>query len=109
MQIYFEDGELRADFTLSPRPDLRIDAAAGFSANEKALDAALKDETVKIVYTNSLVALSNKYCWNDDKTIPELYIRRPGCHTFDRIDKCTAREIRYAHNVMLLYMNGEFR
>ena len=108
MIIYFEDGELRADFTLSPRPDLRIDASAGFSANEKALKDALENEDIKIVYTNSLVALSNKYCWNADKSVPDLYIRRGG-HVFDRVDNLTAKEIREAHNLMMMYMNGEFR
>ena len=108
MKIYFEDGELRADFTLSPRPDFRIDASLGPSANEKSLNEILENNPNAVVYTNSLIALSNRYCWDSRISTPELYIRGEKM-SFQRVDSLTEREIREAHNLLYMYLNGAFQ
>lgn len=113
MKIYFEDGELMREVQTAIGALFRVDGALGFSRNKEVLD--IYNEYYKntgkdvIIYTNSLVALSNKYCWNDDLKVPELYIR-PGAgrKDFVRVDKLTNRALRQAHNLRKMYMANEF-
>lgn len=112
MKIYFEDGQLK-DFTLEvPNRAHRIDAACGYSANRRILDKLAKFEethpTSIIVYTNSLIALSNQYCWNDELKIPDLYLRESINEGFVRVTMLTDKEIHKAHNLMQMYINGAF-
>ena len=123
MKIYFEDGPLSNTELMTKTSGITIvftiDAKDGFSSNFCKLNEALSREFIDrnvpeiirheyIVYTNSLVALSNKYCWNDVLGIPELYIRKDSNSKFIRVDHLTDKEIHKVHNLMQMYINGAF-
>ena len=108
MTIYFEDGELRPDFNLSFTYTKRIDAGKGFSNNLKELDELMKSNPGATVYTNSLVALSNTYAWNETLKVPMIFVRPSPFSGFSRIDYLTEKEICRAHNILYMYMNGGF-
>lgn len=75
MKIYFEDGRLR-DWDLTTIDyDHEIDAKDGYACNREDLNNILSEMPGDVVYTNSLVALDNRYCWNDKLKVPELHIR----------------------------------
>lgn len=110
MKIFFEDGELMKCVQEDIGATHRVDAKYGFKQNQQALDTYneyYKDAPVAI-YTNSLVALSNEYCWNKDLKIPELYIRPGVGRAFVRIDLLTNRELREAYNLRRMYMANAF-
>lgn len=104
MKIYFEDGELRPSGVFV----YRIDATHGVRHNLIRLDVMLTDEPDAIVYTNQILAFSNKYAWNEELKAPEIYIRAGKYQVFTRIDKLTERELRQAHNLAHMYVAGEF-
>ena len=111
MKIYFEDGELMREVQTAIGATHRVDGKFGFIHNQQALDTYneyYKNQDV-IIYTNSLVALSNEYCWNDELKVPELYIR-PGAgrKDFVRVDKLTLKALRQAHNLRRMYMANAF-
>lgn len=109
MIIFFEDGRLR-DCNLLPFDyEYEIDAKDGYSSNLEELNN-IKEITTSsdIIYTNSLVALDNRYCWNAKLGVPELYIRAGANQEFVRVDKLTNKELREAHNLLKMYTNGEF-
>lgn len=107
MRIYFENGKLKDDVPINGFVST-VDAQYGYSANKKKLDI-LKQSTPKCsVYTNSLVSLSNTYCWNDSLKAPELYVRAGKDRKFIRVDHLTTRELRVGHNLMKLYIAKEF-
>lgn len=108
MKIYFEDGKLVSSICLPFKCDRKIDARSGYSKNSADLDYLNCYQPNATIYTNSLLALDNKYCWNKDLQVPELYIRAGEHMVFTRIDKLTTRELREGHNLMKLYVNGEF-
>ncbi len=108
MKIYFEDGELRKMNQLSFKPDTVINAASGVTACENLFKDLRERHDESVVYTNSIIGFSNRYAWNDDLKVPEIYIRTGEHMTFTRIDKLTEREIRQAHNLGHMYMNGVF-
>lgn len=108
MKIYFEDGMTLPKERLAFEFGYRVDARFGFSDNQSQLDAILEMRPDAVIYTNSLVALSNKYCWNEKLKVPELYIRAGEYMIFTRIDELTTRELRKGHNLAKLYINGEF-
>ena len=108
MKIYFEDGELR-DWRQLPIIDFyKIDASNGYSHNEERLERIREKDYNATVYTNQIAALQTKYCWDKELKVPELYIRAGEHMIFTRIDQCTDRELKYAHNLMHMYMNGAF-
>lgn len=111
MKIYFEDGELMKEVQASIGATHRVDGKYGFLQNQQALDTYneyYKNQDV-IIYTNSLVALSNEYCWNKELQAPELYIR-PGAgrKDFVRVDLLTNRWLREGHNLRRMYIANEF-
>ena len=111
MKIYFEDGELREEVQIAIGAKHRVDGKYGFSHNREALDAHneyYRNYPVSI-YTNSLVALSNEYCWNEELKVPELYIRPGRGRDFVRVDKLTLKALRPAHNLCKMYMANAFR
>lgn len=108
MKIYFEDGRLTQSSDV-PDFNFMIDAGWGVSQNENSLDNILKIVPDCVIYTNSLVALHNRYCWNPSLRIPELYLRAGENKAFTRVDHLTDRELREGHNLMALYRNGGFR
>lgn len=108
MKIYFEDGQLRNTLVLPVRPDFIVDARYGITANFNILDIAKDHNMSCVIYTNSIVALDNRYAWNDELKVPEIYIRSGEHLEFKRIDSLTERELRNGHNIAKLYINGEF-
>lgn len=109
MKVYFEDGVLIAGNSLKNGCRYIINAATGYSDNEKVLDRIMREEPNVSVYTNSLVALKNLYCWNDELHIPELYLRSSKTGEFVRVDTLTDKEIRKPHNLMSMWINGAFK
>ena len=108
MKIYFEDGHLESDLSFIPvEVDSIIDAAAGVESNIIALDACMKSNPNRVIYTNSIFAFNNEYAWNKELGVPEIYIRKIG-HKFIRIDKLTNRLLREGHNLAKMYVAGEF-
>ena len=108
MKIYFEDSELVTSGYLPIRDYYEIDASKGYSHNEERLERIRDKHYNATVYTNQIAALQTKYCWNKELKVPELYIRAGEHMIFTRIDQCTDRELKYAHNLMHMYMNGVF-
>lgn len=108
MIIYFEDGELLRQETIPVQIDFKVDAKKGYTDNCNTLDNILEFNPNAIVYTNSLVALNNKYAWNKALSVSEVYIRDGEHMIFTRIDYLTGKEIRECHNIMMMYMNGAF-
>lgn len=108
MKIYFEDGELRNYTQIPFEVDWAVQAGLGATQNINILDWHVEHKPDATVYTNSILALNNKYCWNKELKVPELYIRAGEHMVFTRVDELTTRELREGHNLMKLYMNGEF-
>lgn len=108
MKIYFEDGKLDPTMKFIINHDFFIDAANGYSFCEDRLEVAKHFHPNCTIYTNSLVALYNPYVWNDELKVPELYLRHKNTLEWTRVDQLTARELRQGHNLMKMYMAGEF-
>ena len=108
MKIFFEDGALRKPSQLPISPDFIINATLGVTANINLLDQLAQEKRELIIYTNSIFAFSNKYAWNEELNIPEIYIRAGNHMIFTRIDNLTNREIKEAHNLAKMYISGEF-
>lgn len=108
MKIYFEDDKL-IDATQVPLDFfIRIDAAEGPRENKQDLEYAMEYHPKTPIYTNSLIALSNEYAWNEELGVPEIYIRAGEHMHFHRIDELTERELRFAHNICKMYLAGSF-
>lgn len=108
MKIYFEDGELRSVNQLSVKPDIVIDAGKGLTDSFRLLDLAKETKPNCIIYTNAITAFSNRYAWNEELKVPEIYIRAGEHLIFTRIDNLTERELREGHALAKLYISGEF-
>lgn len=107
MKIYFEDGELREPSGI-PGVVTYVDAKNGYSKNIGQLQLLHEIGCNHFVYTNSIIAISNKLCWNDDLGVPELYFRDSDTGEFLRVDKFTDKEIHKNHNLMQMYLNNAF-
>lgn len=109
MKIYFEDGPIVLGRYV-PDFNFVVDAAYGLSNNEGYLDRLLHTVPDCAIYTNSLVAVHSKYCWNNDLNIPELYIRHNGLFNGNwvRVDQLTNRTLKQGHNFLKMYWSGEF-
>ena len=108
MKIYFEDGELLNTKNLSFNWDNCVDARYGYSQNIKVLDMFNEVNPKMVIYTNQITALDNIYAWNEELEVPEIYIRAGEYMAFTRIDELTNRELRRGHNIMKMYISGEF-
>lgn len=106
MEIYFEDGSLDTK-KIPIIPDYVIDTANGVSANIKLFYSLSVENPKCIIYTNSILALENRYAWNDERKAPDIFIRSK-CGAFRKITKFTGRELRRGHNLKKLYISGEF-
>ena len=107
MKIYFEDGYLVLG-RYAPDFNFVVDAGHGATNNERYLEALLEKTPDCSVYTNSVVAVHNHYCWNNELGVPELYIRREHNGDWFRVDQLTNRELREGHNLAKMYWSGEF-
>lgn len=107
MKIYFEDGHLVLG-RYAPDFNFVVDAEHGYSNNKKYLDFLQNTVPDCSVYTNSLVALDNRYCWNDALRVPGLYLRAGEENEFKRVDELTDKELREGHNLLALFCNGGF-
>lgn len=122
MKIFFEDGVLSERaflygmlavsmcYSSGNRSSLptAINAKYGPAQNRKALDFHMAKDPNQIIYTNSIFAFDNKYAWNNELKVPEIYIRAGEHRKFTRIDKLTSRELRQAHNLAKMYIAGAF-
>ena len=106
MKIYFEDGELLRPNSIDFRYHYMIDARYGYTHNAHFLRVLRSSNDYLSVYTNSLVALDNRWAWNEELGVPEIYLVKDG--EFVRIDKLTDKELRTGHNIMKMYMAGVF-
>lgn len=113
MKIYFEDEKFRSDFICNHIYDddfatvFKVNAMVGPSCNIAELDYYKEKYPSCIIYTNSILAFSNKYAWNKELKVPEIYIRDEN-DQWARIDELTNRELRQAHNLAKMYIAGEF-
>ena len=106
MKIYFEDGELNRSQSEEFKYDYLVDAKYGYTQNDSALYGYMHSNYDAVIYTNSLVALNNKYAWNEELGVPEIYLPKNG--EFIRIDRLTGRLLREGHNILKMFMAGEF-
>lgn len=109
MKIYFEDGELVSSGHLPIDRYIVVNAGSGVNTNINVLDNIKQHNPNAVVYTNSIFAFNNKYAWNEELKVPEIYIRAGEYMVFTRIDKLTERELRQAHNLEKMYLAGEFK
>ena len=85
-----------------------VNAGVGISTNIDVLDDIKEHNPNAVVYTNSIFAFSNIYAWNEELTVPEIYIRAGEHRAFTRIDNLTNRKLKQGHNLAKMYISGEF-
>lgn len=108
MKIYFYDGEiLNAPLPINRLNLIFIDAGKGPHYVLATLDEYKKQKNVWIV-SNSILALSHEYGWNEISNHTDIYIYSPKADKYIRIDKLTDKEIRRAHNIGKMYIAGTF-
>ena len=110
MIVYFEDDFLSqyGAFLTIGEDIILVDAKNGYSNCRKKL-RYIKDNCPfnTKVYTNSLDAFSNFWCWDGEKKTPMIYIRnQKGKWTL--IQEMTDKELHMAHNLEKMYVNGAF-
>ena len=110
MIVYFEDGSLnlyRASCEIGGR-FFSVDAGMGYGTCRKRL-RYIKDNYSfdTTVYTNSLDAFSNFWCWDNEKKTPMIYIRDEHGQ-WKLICEMTDKELHMAHNLEKMYVNGAF-
>lgn len=112
MKIYFEDGPLEdivfIGNTENPIWITPVNGKYGPECNIQALERCKKYKPDCAIYTNSIFAFSNKYAWNGKLKVPEIYIRAGVDEEWTRIDKLTNKELRKAHNLAKMYIDGAF-
>ena len=110
MIVYFEDGPITNDSIFSETGEelIKVDAGMGYSHCHKKL-RYIKDNCPSDtnVYTNSLDAFSNFWCWNNEKKMPMIYVRNKNGE-WTLICELTNRELRYGLALEKLYVSGEF-
>ena len=119
MTVLFYDGNL--SHVMSPamwesvtrdfrdRPVRVVDARSGPGRAEEALsDIAASEDPKCVVVTNSLVALDNDYCWNEETNSCDLYLFNLDIGGFIKAERLTDKEIRRAHNLEKMYRAGAF-
>jgi hypothetical protein len=112
MIIYFADGDIMNDVMYSTndrdKEMIKVDAGMGYSYCRRKLrwiDENFPFDTE--VFTNSLDAFSNFWCWNEEKKTPMIYIRNED-GKWTLISELTDRELRRGLVLAKLYANGEF-
>lgn len=109
MIVYFEDGYIMNEsIAIETGAFIKIDAAMGHSNCRRSLRYIKDNHPFDTkVYTNSLDAFSNFWCWDEGKKTPMIYIRDEH-GKWKLIQEMTDRELRAAHNLEKLYVNGAF-
>lgn len=109
MIVYFEDGYIMNEsIAIETGAFIKIDAAMGYSNCRRSLRYIKDNHPFDTkVYTNSLDAFSNFWCWDEEKKTPMIYIRDEH-GKWKLIQEMTDRELRVAHNLEKLYVNGVF-
>lgn len=110
MKILFYDGSMfdffNEDQKYLDKSDWNlVDASFGPTKCYKRLMSLPKNSTV---VTNSLVALSHVFGWNEKENHTDIYLWWEKYHDFIRCDRLTPKEIREAHNIEKMYMAGTF-
>lgn len=85
-----------------------IGAADGIESNLCLMERLhSRSTTAWNILTNQVILLDHKYCWNSSLPVPErAYIYEPFQEKFYHIQELTDRELREAHNLYKLYLNG---
>ena len=109
MIVFFEDGPISHNsLSFGGKEAIKVDAGEGYSVCRKRLNEIKKNYPFNTyVYTNSLDAFSNFWCWDNEKKKPMIYIRDEKLN-WTLIDELTDRELRIAHNLEKMYVNGIF-
>ena len=110
MIIYFEDGPLTDESMATINDDdiAIIDAGLGYSICRRKLKIIREHLPFNTkVYTNSLDAFSNTWCWDKEKKIPMIYIKNKN-NEWKLISELTTRELRPSLSISKLYVNGIF-
>lgn len=108
MKIYFEDGLLRHRINVEFDYNYRIDAKNGVSECRRALNTFLEFRPDCSIYTNSIIALSSKYAWDQINGVPNIFIRHGKDKKFVRIDTLVNQHIDFTDNILQMYLEGEF-
>ena len=106
MKIYFEDGEIIEENIPDYCQDI-VDARYGFSDCVDVLESIRKYANHYNIYTNAIISLDNKYAWNKELGVSEIYLRNKNGN-WTCIDKLTSRILKEGHNIMKMYIAGEF-
>lgn len=104
MKVYFEDDVLY-DIPEGCEDSL-ISANGGVSYCLKELDWWKRYDPSCPIYTNFLLALSPKYCWDDVNDVCDAYVRRGG--KWVNLQDTTSRKLNKNFNIPKLYLAGEF-
>lgn len=113
MKIFFEDGSLKINNGISlveEQAPIIVEADWGITNNLRQLNSLRVHEELSekvVVYTNSILAFDNKYAWNAELEVPEIYIRTQD-RGFVRIDELTDRKLCKSNKLLNLYLAGEF-
>ena len=109
MKIYFYDGFLLdAPRGALNQPYTALDAAYGPTHNMRVLTDLQVDHQNWAVLTNSLVALTHQFGWDEQEKHTDIYLWVEQLKDYIRIDRLTQKEIRYAHNIEHMYIAGTF-
>ena len=107
MKIYFEDGELVSSGYLPIDRYIVVNAGVGVHSNINTLDYIKEHNPNAVIYTNSIIAFDNKYAWNEELKVPEVYIRAGEHSIFTPIYKLYPN-IREVNNLAKMWLAGMF-
>jgi hypothetical protein len=114
MKIYFEDGKLNNSFFLNNLDSsyiiANVDAGMGYSRVTSRLDKclSLNERFEVVVYTNSLLALTPKYTWDEKLGKHEVYIHDTN-GKWVHVDELTNRDLhKQVYKIANMYISGEF-
>ena len=107
MKIYFEDGRLTMAHSLPTDCYVVLDASVGVTSIKNQLDYIQRVYPNAVIYTNSIIAFDNKYAWNEELKVPEVYIRAGEHSIFTPIYKLYPN-IREVNSLAKMWLAGMF-
>lgn len=112
MIVYFEDGPVVDKNIPVDGVDntefICIDAGTGYSNCRRMLRYVKEKLPFNTkVYTNSLDAFSNFWCWDEEKKIPMIYVKNEN-GKWTLISELTTKDLRISLNLEKLYVSGVF-